>query len=143
MTFVGILVGSVIFGFFADFRGRRTGYLVSTLIIAIVGLLCTASQNIETLIALRAVVGLGLGGVTCSFTLLSEMVGNQHRGKKVILSMGALWTFGGEHSLFSQPRPRQRNTDSLSLSLFLRTSALVEKVSSAPRSLGSASPSSP
>merc|ERR1719504_631288 len=61
MTFVGILVGSVIFGFFADFRGRRTGYLVSTAIIAIVGLLCTASQNIETLIALRAVVGLGLG----------------------------------------------------------------------------------
>ena len=45
MTFVGILVGSVIFGFFADFRGRRTGYLVSTLIIAIVGLLCIAVRD--------------------------------------------------------------------------------------------------
>jgi putative MFS transporter len=74
--------------------GRRNCYFVSTAVIALFGLLCTASQNIETLIALRFVVGLGLGGVTCSFTLLSEVVGKAHRGKKIILSMGLLWTAG-------------------------------------------------
>jgi putative MFS transporter len=80
--------------FTSDMYGRRNCYFVSTAVIALFGLLCTASQNIETLIALRFVVGLGLGGVTCSFTLLSEVVGKAHRGKKIILSMGLLWTAG-------------------------------------------------
>mmetsp|Transcript_10465 Transcript_10465/g.19679 ORF Transcript_10465/g.19679 Transcript_10465/m.19679 type:complete len:477 (+) Transcript_10465:235-1665(+) len=94
VTFGGILLGSLAFGWFSDRFGRRVGYLFSTLLIAIFGLLCTVSPNIETLIALRSVVGFGLGGVTCSFTLLSEVVGEKSRGKKIILSMGGLWTSG-------------------------------------------------
>ena len=95
VTFAGELLGSLLFGVVSDLKGRRIGYLASTALIALAGLLCAASQNVETLVALRFFVGLGLGGVTCAFTLLSEVVGSAHRGKRIILSMGLLWTAGG------------------------------------------------
>ena len=95
VTFAGELLGSLLFGLVSDLKGRRIGYLASTALIALAGLLCAASQNVETLVALRFFVGLGLGGVTCAFTLLSEVVGSAHRGKRIILSMGLLWTAGG------------------------------------------------
>lgn len=94
VTFLGILVGNLLFGVLSDVYGRRTCYFTSTGIIALFGLLCAASTNIQTLIALRAIVGFGLGGITCSFTLMSEMIGQAHRGKKLILSMGFMWTGG-------------------------------------------------
>merc|ERR1719235_1250259 len=94
-TFAGQLLGSLLFGVVSDLKGRRIGYLASTALIALAGLLCAASQNVETLVALRFFVGLGRGGVTCAFTLLSEVVGSAHRGKRIILSMGLLWTAGG------------------------------------------------
>ena len=85
VTFAGMLVGSLIFGIASDVWGRKFAYLASTAMIAIFGILCAAARDIQTLVALRCVVGIGLGGVTCSFTLLSELVGSRHRGRKIIL----------------------------------------------------------
>ena len=94
VTFSGIWLGSLIFGRVSDRYGRKKGYLFSTAIVGLFGLLCSFSTSIYMLIALRGCVGIGLGGVTCAVTLFSELVPEKYRGSSIILSIGALWTFG-------------------------------------------------
>ena len=94
VTFIGIWIGCLVFGRVSDIYGRRFGYLVSTAFVGVFGLLCALANSIAVLIALRFFVGFGLGGVSCAITLFSELVGAKYRGKAIILSIGALWTFG-------------------------------------------------
>ncbi|QDZ18778.1 MFS general substrate transporter [Chloropicon primus] len=94
ITFIGIWLGALVFGRVSDQLGRKPGYLISTAMVGFFGILCSFAQTMNTLIALRAVVGIGLGGVTCAVTLFSEVVAEKYRGAAIILSIGALWTFG-------------------------------------------------
>lgn len=94
MTFAGIWLGALIFGKVSDRLGRKRGYLISTAVVGGFGLLCSTAQTMEFLIAMRTIVGVGLGGVTCGVTLFSETVAEKYRGASIILSIGALWTFG-------------------------------------------------
>jgi len=94
VTFTGIWIGALIFGKVSDKYGRRKGYLYSTAMVGLVGILCSFSPSMYVLIALRGIVGIGLGGVTCAVTLFSELVAEKYRGASIILSIGALWTFG-------------------------------------------------
>jgi MFS family permease len=94
VTFSGIWLGSLLFGRVSDKYGRKKGYLISTMVVGLFGLLCSFSTSIYMLIALRGCVGIGLGGVTCAVTLFSELVPEKYRGSSIILSIGALWTFG-------------------------------------------------
>jgi len=93
-TFIGLFLGSMLFGFIADKMGRKVAYFLSTLFVALFGVLCSFAPNMHVLIAFRFLVGLALGGVTTAVTLFSECVGNSYRGLSIVLVIGALWSFG-------------------------------------------------
>ena len=94
MTFAGIWLGALVFGRVSDRVGRKKGYLISTAMVGFFGVSCSFARTMVELIVLRTICGVGLGGVTCAVTLFSETVAEKYRGAAIILSIGALWTFG-------------------------------------------------
>ncbi|MFB2577824.1 MFS transporter [Acinetobacter sp. c2-A9] len=59
----GLLVGSLVFSYFSDKFGRRPILLWATLFFAVCMLVTAFVQNVEQLIALRFITGLGLGAI--------------------------------------------------------------------------------
>jgi len=93
MVFLGIVLGSLFFGHFADVYGRRTSYLYSCLLISCGGLLSALSPSCYILIAFRMLTGFGIGGSSVPFDLLAEFLPESHRGK-FLVSMQLFWTAG-------------------------------------------------
>lgn len=59
----GLLIGSLIFSYFSDKWGRRPIILISTLFFAVCMLATTLVKNLEQLIVIRFITGLGLGAI--------------------------------------------------------------------------------
>ena len=93
VVFVGIVIGSVFFGIFADRLGRRMGFLLASFIISFFGFLSGASPNYATLITFRAFTGFGVGGVSVAFDLLAEFLPSNARGK-FLTYIEYFWTVG-------------------------------------------------
>lgn len=93
MVFLGIVLGSLFFGHFADVYGRRKSYLYSCLLINCGGLLSAASPSFLLLIAFRMLTGFGIGGSSVPFDLLAEFLPESHRGKFLVF-MQLFWTVG-------------------------------------------------
>ena len=55
-------VGAIIFGLWADRRGRRIPLLVDVTFYSVVGFLCAFAPNFTVLIILRMLYGIGMGG---------------------------------------------------------------------------------
>jgi SHS family lactate transporter-like MFS transporter len=55
-------VGAIIFGLWADRRGRRIPLLVDVAFYSVVGFLCAFAPNFTVLIILRMLYGIGMGG---------------------------------------------------------------------------------
>ena len=82
----GVLVGSLGFSVLADRIGRRPVLIAATLFFAIMTLLTARAQSVETLLGLRLIAGIGLGGIIPNATaLISEYSPRRHR---VTLMMG-------------------------------------------------------
>ena len=62
-VFVGILIGSVIFGYIGDRYGRKAGAVLGVLAYSIPALLTVFASSIEQLTIFRCLAGLGIGGV--------------------------------------------------------------------------------
>lgn len=90
---LGMLSGSTLWGLFADARGRRTGFIFSTLFTFLAGLGSAIAPNYILLLIARGLVGFGIGGVPVSFSLLMEYLPGQVRGK-MGLAMAFFWSFG-------------------------------------------------
>jgi PHS family inorganic phosphate transporter-like MFS transporter len=78
--------GSYIFGYLADRIGRHTIYGMTLIVLAVGALLSALSPNVYWLLALRFIMGLGIGGdYPLSATLMSEYANRKDRGKLITM----------------------------------------------------------
>ncbi|HYP43799.1 MAG TPA: MFS transporter [Propionibacteriaceae bacterium] len=92
--FIGMAVGAGLGGLLADRIGRRQVFAVTLLVYGIATGLSALSWSIGGLIALRVVVGLGLGAeLPVASTLVSEFAPPRIRGRVIVL-LEAFWAIG-------------------------------------------------
>jgi putative MFS transporter len=81
-TFIGMMLGSFVTGFLGDRYGRRFTYQVNLLIFGLASIVAAFSPSMEVLIALRFIIGLGLGAeIVVGYSTLTEFVPAASRGK--------------------------------------------------------------
>uniref|UniRef100_A0ACD6A353 Uncharacterized protein n=1 Tax=Avena sativa TaxID=4498 RepID=A0ACD6A353_AVESA len=93
IVFFGMLIGACGWGFVSDKYGRRTGLLFSTLFTTGMGFISALSPNYLCLMALRFLVGIGLGGSHVFSSWFLEFVPAQNRGTWMIV-FSFFWTLG-------------------------------------------------
>jgi len=75
MSTVGIVVGAIISGIFADMIGRKKIIIVSMFIWGVFGILLATSKSIEMFMIARIGIGVGLGAqIPTTTTMLAEIV---------------------------------------------------------------------
>lgn len=93
VVFFGMLIGACGWGFVSDKYGRRTGLLFSTLFTTGMGFLSALSPNYLCLMALRFLVGVGVGGGHVFSSWFLEFVPAQNRGTWMMV-FSFFWTIG-------------------------------------------------
>jgi len=84
VTFFGMMVGSFLTGFLGDRYGRRFTYQANLIIFGLASVAAASSPSMLVLIALRGVMGLGLGAeLVAGYAAMTEFVPPQARGKWV------------------------------------------------------------
>ncbi|WP_257168354.1 MFS transporter [Bradyrhizobium sp. SRS-191] len=84
----GILVGGLVFGYLGDRIGRRLAMVTATLTFGGFSLLTVWAGDLNTLIALRFLAGIGIGGLApLCFSLNLEYVPGRYRGTVVSIIM--------------------------------------------------------
>src|SRR5690625_1690653 len=92
--FVGMAIGASVGGLLADRFGRRQIFALTLLVYGLATGLSAASAGLAMLLALRFVVGLGLGAeLPVASTLMSEFAPRKIRGRVVVI-LEAFWAFG-------------------------------------------------
>ncbi|WP_233422705.1 MFS transporter [Citrobacter sedlakii] len=107
---LGLFLGSLILGWVSDHIGRQKIFTFSFMLITIASFLQLFVSTPEQLIALRILIGIGLGGdYSVGHTLLAEFAPRRHRG--VLLgAFSVVWTIGyvlaslvGHHFISASP----------------------------------------
>lgn len=92
--FVGMAIGAVLGGVLADRIGRRQVVVVTLLVFGLATGASALSVGLFMLVALRVVVGLGLGAeLPVASTLVSEYAPRRIRGR-VVVWLEAFWALG-------------------------------------------------
>ena len=82
VTFMGMMIGSFLTGFLGDRYGRRFTYQANLMIFGLASLAAAFAPNMPWLIALRGVMGIGLGAeLVAGYAALTEFLPPQARGK--------------------------------------------------------------
>ena len=82
MTFIGMTLGALVTGFVGDRYGRRFTYQVNLAVFGLASLAGAFAPNMETLIALRFVMGAGLGAeIVVGYGTMTEFVPPATRGR--------------------------------------------------------------
>src|SRR6185437_8475184 len=82
LTFIGMTLGSLLAGFLGDRFGRRFTYQFNLMIFGLASIAAAFAPTIEVLIALRFVMGVGLGAeIVVGYGTMTEFVPPQRRGK--------------------------------------------------------------
>jgi MFS transporter, putative metabolite:H+ symporter len=90
VTFVGMMLGSLVTGFLGDRYGRRFTYQANLIIFGLASVAAAFAPSMLVLIVLRGIMGLGLGAeLVVGYAAMTEFVPPQARGKWV----GALSVF--------------------------------------------------
>jgi len=84
VVFAGMLVGSFLFGAWADKYGRKTVLLLAIHIIMYYAFLTSSAPSYPWLLLLRTVIGFGIGGAIQGFTLLTEFIPKSKRANVMI-----------------------------------------------------------
>ena len=91
---VGSVIGAVLFGWLAQ-KGRKKFYGIDVGIMAAAAAVQAFAPNLWTLIAIRFVLGIGVGAdYVLSPTIMAEHSNVRDRGKKLAFGFGAMWGFG-------------------------------------------------
>ncbi|XP_060189693.1 organic cation/carnitine transporter 7-like [Lycium barbarum] len=93
IVFAGMLIGAIFWGSFSDTYGRRKGLLSVAIVITVSAALSAFSPNYNWLLAVRMMVGFGIGGQSVYGSWFLEFVPPQNRGMWSIISTG-FWTTG-------------------------------------------------
>ncbi len=92
--FVGMALGATLGGLLADRIGRRQVFAITLLVYGLATGASALSTGVAMLIALRFLVGLGLGAeLPVASTLVSEFAPRQVRGRAVV-ALEAFWAVG-------------------------------------------------
>ncbi|OMP67899.1 MFS transporter [Domibacillus epiphyticus] len=91
---IGMAVGALVFGVFADRVGRKNIFIITLLMFSIASGLSAFTTTLAAFLFLRFFVGMGLGGeLPVASTLVSEIVPAKDRGRVVVL-LESFWAFG-------------------------------------------------
>ena len=91
---VGAAVGALIFGALAQ-KGRKRYYGLDVGLMAVAAFAQIFAGDIWTLIAIRFVLGIGVGAdYVLSPTIMAEHANRRDRGKKVAFGFGVFWCVG-------------------------------------------------
>ncbi|KAI0488686.1 hypothetical protein KFK09_028525 [Dendrobium nobile] len=93
VVFVGMLIGAYSWGIVSDNYGRRVGFLFTAIVTSGAGLLSAFAPNYISLLLLRFVVGIGLGGGPVLASWFLEFVPAPNRGTWMVIFQG-FWTIG-------------------------------------------------
>ena len=92
--FVGMAIGASLGGLLADRIGRRQVFALTLLVYGLATGAAALSTGVARLIALRVVVGIGLGAeLPVASTLVSEFAPKKVRGR-VVVALEAFWAVG-------------------------------------------------
>ncbi len=82
VTFIGMMIGSFLTGFLGDRYGRRFTYQANLMVFGAASLAAAFAPNMTWLIALRGVMGIGLGAeLVAGYAALTEFLPPQARGR--------------------------------------------------------------
>ena len=85
-TFSGMLVGTLSSGFIGDRFGRRFSYQANLLVFGVASIAAAFAPNMNTLIGLRFLMGIGLGAeIVVGYSSLAEFMPRAVRGRYVAL----------------------------------------------------------
>src|ERR1700733_12227288 len=96
--FVGQFFGAWIFGFISERHGRKTAFVIAILIFGVLSVAIAFAESLQSLVAIRVLQGLGLGGeVPVAAALFNEFLRAEKRGQiatiyQTIFQWGALLT---------------------------------------------------
>jgi MFS family permease len=91
---VGSTLGASVFGALAQ-RGRKRYYGIDVSLMAVAALAQAFAPGLWTLIAVRFVLGIGVGAdYVLSPTIMAEHANRRDRGKKLAFGFAAMWGFG-------------------------------------------------
>lgn len=93
VVFIGMGISSPIWGNIADKYGRKTSLICCMLWTLYYGLLSSFAPEYGWIIALRGLVGFGIGGAPQAVTLYSEFLPVKSRGLCIML-IASFWAFG-------------------------------------------------
>ncbi|RHY87471.1 hypothetical protein DYB37_009811 [Aphanomyces astaci] len=82
-VFAGELPGALFWGFFADKYGRRLGFLLSALCIAVFGIWSAFVPTVWWLMACRAMVGFGVSGNRSLYSVPSTVLYTLRRARAI------------------------------------------------------------
>ncbi len=91
---IGMAVGALLFGVFADKVGRKKIFMLTLLLFSVASGLSALTTTLVAFMILRFFVGMGLGGeLPVASTLVSESVPAKDRGRVVVL-LESFWAAG-------------------------------------------------
>jgi MFS transporter, putative metabolite:H+ symporter len=84
--YFGQLIGSLLFGYVSEKWGRKTGFTVSLIVMAVFCLASAVAWDFRSLAVARALLGIGLGGeAPVAGAIISELVGGRRRGRYFLI----------------------------------------------------------
>ena len=91
---IGMAVGAVMFGMWADRIGRKHVFIITLLLFSLASGLSAFATGLTMLMVLRFLIGMGLGGeLPVASTYVSERVPAHERGRVVVL-LESFWALG-------------------------------------------------
>ncbi|MCD6514838.1 MAG: MFS transporter [Candidatus Odinarchaeota archaeon] len=98
--YIGMFFGAITFGFIADRIGRKKTLALALIIYSVFTALCGITPNYESLLIIRAIAGIGLGGaLPIPGVYVSEYPPARYRGRMIGLVETA-WVWGVLLGLF-------------------------------------------
>ena len=91
---IGMAIGALLFGIWADRIGRKKIFIITLLIFSIASGISALTTTLSVFLIFRFFIGLGLGGeLPVASTLVSEIVPAKDRGRIIVL-LESFWAFG-------------------------------------------------